>query len=95
VANGRSVTSVDDERVRVTTWTFDDGQDTGPHRHEYDYVVVPVTGGAFEVVESDGGSRKMTQEPATPYLGREGTEHNVINRSGRAAVFVEIELKPV
>jgi quercetin dioxygenase-like cupin family protein len=93
VATGRSVTSVDDERVRVTTWTFDDGQDTGPHRHEYDYVVVPVSGGTFEVVESDGGSRQMVQKPAAPYIGREGTEHNVINRSGREAVFVEVELK--
>jgi quercetin dioxygenase-like cupin family protein len=93
VATGQSVTSVDDERVRVTTWAFDDGQDTGFHRHEYDYIVVPVTGGTFEVVQPDGAAREMTQEPAASYSGREGTEHNVINRSGRQAVFVEIELK--
>jgi quercetin dioxygenase-like cupin family protein len=85
--------STDDDRVRITTWTFEDGEDTGDHRHEYDYVVVPVTGGTFEVIEADGTTREMIQQVALAYRGREGTEHNVVNRSGRTAVFVEIELK--
>ncbi|HTX08846.1 MAG TPA: hypothetical protein VME22_09555 [Solirubrobacteraceae bacterium] len=85
--------SADDDRVRITTWTFQDGQDTGHHQHEYDYIVVPISGGTFEVTEPDGTTRAMTQQSAVAYLGRAGTEHNVINRSGRAAVFVEIELK--
>jgi quercetin dioxygenase-like cupin family protein len=89
----RSETSTDDDRLRITTWTFEDGEDTGHHRHQFDYVVVPVTGGAFEITEPDGGTREMTQEAAHAYQGRAGTEHNVINRSGRTAVFVEIELK--
>jgi quercetin dioxygenase-like cupin family protein len=89
----RSDTSADDERVRVTTWTFEDGEDTGHHRHEYDYIVVPVTGGTFEITEADGSARTLTQAAAQAYLGRTGTEHNVTNRSGRTAVFVEIELK--
>jgi beta-alanine degradation protein BauB len=93
MATGRSTTSTDDDRLRIATWTFEDGEDTGPHRHEYDYVVVPVTGGTFEIVDPEGATRQMTQEVARPYLGRVGTEHNVINRSGRQAVFVEIELK--
>jgi hypothetical protein len=84
---------VDDERIRVTTWTFDDGQDTGPHRHEFDYLVVPVTGGSFEILDADGTVWERTQDAAKPYLGRAGTEHNVINRSGRSAIFVEVELK--
>jgi quercetin dioxygenase-like cupin family protein len=85
--------SADDDRVRITTWTFRDGEDTGHHRHEYDYIVVPISGGTFAVTEIDGTTRDMTQEAAVAYLGRAGTEHNVINRSGRTAVFVEIELK--
>lgn len=55
--------------------------------------MVPVTGGSFEIVAPDGASREMIQETAESYLGRAGTEHNVINRSGRRAIFVEIELK--
>jgi quercetin dioxygenase-like cupin family protein len=91
--SGRSTTSIDDTRIRITTWTFEDGQDTGPHVHEYDYIVVPVTGGTFEVVDPEGATREMTQQASGSYLGQAGTEHNVINRSGRTAVFVEIELK--
>jgi hypothetical protein len=83
----------DTDRLRITTWTFQDGEDTGHHRHEYDYIVVPVTGGTFEITEPDGTTRELTQHPAVAYLGRVGTEHNVFNRSGRTAVFVEIELK--
>jgi hypothetical protein len=89
----RSTTSADDDRVRITTWTFGDGHDTGHHRHEYDYIVVPISGGTFAITELDGTTREMTQQAAVAYLGRAGTEHNVTNRSGRAAVFVEVELK--
>jgi quercetin dioxygenase-like cupin family protein len=84
---------VDNDRVRVTKWTFQDGDETGHHRHEFDYVVVPVTGGTFVAIDNDGATSDLTQEPATPYQGRAGTEHNVINRSGRAATFVDVELK--
>lgn len=85
---------VDDERVRMTTWTFAaDGDAIGWHVHEYDYVVVPVTGGTFEVTEPGGGKRELVQLAGEPYLGSAGTEHDVVNVSGAAAVFVEVELK--
>jgi quercetin dioxygenase-like cupin family protein len=89
----RSSTSIDDDRVRVTTWTFRDGENTGHHRHEYDYVIVPISGGTFHITESNGTTKEMTQQAANAYLGRAGTEHDVINRSGDTAVFVEVELK--
>jgi beta-alanine degradation protein BauB len=89
----RPTTTVDDDRVRITTWEFGDGDGTGHHRHEYDYVVVPVTGGTFEVVNADGSTATRTQDAGVAYVGSEGTEHDVINRSGRAASFIEIELK--
>ena len=87
-------TSVDDDRVRVNVLTFEDGDETGHHVHEFDYLVVPLTGGAFLVIEADGSTRELVQEAGAPYLGKQGTEHNVINRSGRVASFVEVELKP-
>jgi quercetin dioxygenase-like cupin family protein len=89
----QSNTSIDDDRLRITTWTFEQGEDTGHHRHEYDYVIVPISGGTFLVIEPDGTTREMTQQAAVAYTGRAGTEHNVINRGGGAAVFVEVELK--
>lgn len=86
--------SADDERIRVTTWTFEAaGDNTGEHRHECDYVVVPVTGGAFTVVGLDGSERTMAQVAGEPYLGTAGTEHDVVSAADGPAVFVEIELK--
>jgi beta-alanine degradation protein BauB len=90
----RATTVVDDERVRITTLTFDAvGDATGWHVHEYDYVIVPVTGGTFEVTAPDGGKHDLTQEAGLPYLGQAGTEHDVANVGAPSAVFVEIELK--
>jgi quercetin dioxygenase-like cupin family protein len=84
----------DDDRIRVTSWTFPTvGASTGEHRHEFDYVVVPITGGTFTVISADGSVRTMTQVAGTPYLGTAGTEHEVVNATEAEAVFVEIELK--
>jgi quercetin dioxygenase-like cupin family protein len=93
MSEAESVTSIDDERIRVTTWTFPDaGASTGPHVHEHDYVVVPVTGGTFVVTGADGAVRELTQHSGIPYRGTAGTAHEVVNRGGPRAVFVEIEL---
>lgn len=86
--------TLDDDKVRVTTWTFGaDGDATGVHRHEYDYIVVPITGGTFVVTGIDGSERTMTQVAAAAYTGRRGTEHDVTNASSGQVVFVEVELK--
>lgn len=86
--------STDDDRIRVTAWTFPTaGASTGPHRHELDYVVVPVTGGRFVVTGPDGTRREMTQVAGQPYPGTAGTEHEVVNAGDGPAVFVEVELK--
>ena len=85
---------IDDQQVRVTTWTFDAAGDaTGQHVHEYDYIVVPVTGGRFTVIDSGGAKREMQQHAASPYRGTAGTAHDVINSADTSAIFVEIELK--
>jgi quercetin dioxygenase-like cupin family protein len=93
VATCQFTTTTDEDRVRVNVLTFEDGDETGDHVHEFDYVVVPVTGGTFLVIEADGSTRELVQQAGAPYVGKQGTEHNVINRSGRTATFVEIELK--
>jgi len=89
----RADVNADNADVRVTAWSFSDGDATGHHRHEYDYVVVPITDNTFEVVEDDGSVRELKQQAGVAYLGVAGTTHDVINRSGRKATFVEIELR--
>ncbi len=59
MAKARGTGGVDTDRVRVTTWTFDGaGAAIGWHRHEFDYLVVPITGGTFRVIEPDGSERR-------------------------------------
>jgi beta-alanine degradation protein BauB len=90
----QATTVVDDERLRITTWTFEvSGDATGWHVHEHDYVVVPITGGKFVVTAADGSARELVQEAAVSYLGTAGTEHDVVYAEDAPAAFVEIELK--
>lgn len=90
----RSTITIDDAQARVTTWTFEAaGDTTGRHRHKYDYVVVPVTGGTLVVTTPDGERREMTQQAGAPYRGIAGTDHTVTASSGETVCFVEIEIK--
>jgi beta-alanine degradation protein BauB len=92
VGQAESTVLVDNERVRVTTWTFAPGQATGQHRHEFDYVVVPVSGGTFTVTATDG-TTALNQRAGQAYARQAGVEHDVTNSGRQQAVFVEVELK--
>ena len=84
---------IDNERVRVTEWSFKPGEATGWHRHGYDYVVVPVTTGKLHLKEPDG-ERTIEITTGTPYFREEGVEHDVINPSDTDdVIFIEVEMK--
>jgi quercetin dioxygenase-like cupin family protein len=84
---------IDNERVRVTRWEFEPGAATGWHRHEHDYVIVPLTDGTLRLVEPDG-ERDSQLAVGAPYMRQAGVEHDVVNANEHAFAFVEIELKP-
>ena len=88
-------TFIDNERVRVTEWRFAAGAATGWHRHEMDYVVVPMAAGVLELVEPGGGRRRAELKAGVPYFRAAGVEHDVINATADEFAFVEVELKPV
>ncbi|MDQ6687039.1 MAG: cupin [Actinomycetota bacterium] len=88
----RATVIADDSRVRVTVWEFGPQTATGLHRHEFDYVVVPVSGGTFSVVAPDGSTSEMVQEAAGAYVRTAGAEHDVVNSSDGPASFVEVEI---
>lgn len=83
---------VDNERVRVTEWRFAPGHATGWHRHELDYVVVPVTAGTL-LLEDGETARENELEPGRAYYRSAGVEHDVVNAGDTEVVFVEVELK--
>jgi quercetin dioxygenase-like cupin family protein len=83
---------IDNERTRVTEWRFAGrGDNTGWHRHEYDYVVVPLFDGVLEI-ETEGGKRTTAElKNGVPYFREVGVEHDVINANAFECAFVEIE----
>ena len=84
---------IDNEKVKVTEWKFKPGQSTGWHRHEMDYVVVPVTTGKLLLKEPDG-ERTVDLIIGQPYFREEGVEHDGINPSlTDDFIFIEVEMK--
>lgn len=85
---------IDNDRVRVTEWRFKQrGDNTGWHRHGYDYVVVPLFDGQLEI---DTGGKERVIAPmrnGVPYFRNTGVEHDVINGNDFECAFVEVEIK--
>ena len=91
-AQAKPTVQIDSERVIVTEWRFEPGAETGWHRHEYDYVVVPLTDGKLQL-ETPDGQRISELKTGRSYNRGAGVEHNVINANEYEFVFIEIELK--
>lgn len=84
---------IDNATTRVTEWRFiNRGDSTGWHRHEYDYVVVPLFDGELEI-ETEGGQRtRAVLKHGVPYYRDAGVEHDVINANDFECAFIEIEV---
>ena len=83
---------IDNARTRVTEWRFAArGDNTGWHRHEYDYVVVPLFDGYLEIDTGDGELARVELRNGIPYFREVGVEHDVINANEFECAFVEIE----
>jgi quercetin dioxygenase-like cupin family protein len=83
---------VDNARVRVTEWRFAPGAHTGHHRHEYPYVVVPLTTGSLVAIATSGETSNAMRV-GEPYYRDAGVEHDVRNANPFDFAFIEIELK--
>lgn len=82
---------IDNDKVRVTEWRFGPGDNTGWHRHEFDYVVVPLFDGALEIVDGSGETSRAEMRHGIPYFRNAGVEHDVVNANDFECAFVEIE----
>ncbi len=83
---------IDNDRVIITEWRFAPGAETGWHRHEYDYIVVPLTTGKL-LLETKDGVDSAELEAGCSYFRKVGVEHNVVNANEYEFAFVETELK--
>jgi len=83
----------DDDRVRVTEWLIKPGEATGYHRHDMDYVIVPMAEGVLTIQGPDGSLTDYPISPTAPYSRAAGVEHDVINNTNSPILFIEIEIK--
>ncbi len=86
-----AIVQVKNDRMIVTEWRFQPGEDTGYHVHAHDYVVVPLTNGLLRL-EEPTGTRDVRLEAGASYARSAGVAHNVINPNDHEFRFVEVEL---
>lgn len=83
---------IENEFFRVIRWTIEPGGVIPMHRHEYEYVVVPMVTGTMYAVSPDGSEIEANLVTGESYTRPSGGEHRVENRSTeQTIVFVEVE----
>lgn len=83
---------LENEYFRVTKWTIKPEGVIPMHRHDYEYVVVPMVEDRMHVLNSDGSEIVAELVPGKSYTRPAGSEHQVENRySDSDVVFVEVE----
>tara|TARA_B100000131_G_scaffold240708_1_gene233030 strand:- start:546 stop:821 length:276 start_codon:yes stop_codon:yes gene_type:complete len=84
---------IDNDRTRVTLWSFITGEETGQHIHEFDYVIVPMSDGELKIINEDGSVSISKLEKGVCYYREKGVNHNVINNTNSSYSFIEVEIK--
>jgi quercetin dioxygenase-like cupin family protein len=84
---------IDNSDVRVTQWRLPPQSAIGFHRHDLDYVVVPMTDGEMTLTGPDGGRTIAKLTVGQSYFRKAGVEHDVGNDTATEIVFLEIEIK--
>lgn len=87
--NARCTQQIDADGIRVTRYDMEPGDHIARHRHEYDYLVIPLNDGVFEVMTDTGSSVQRTSA-GEPYQRQAGAEHELVNGES-AYSFIEIE----
>ena len=83
---------LENDLFRVTKWTIDPGGAIPMHRHDYEYVVVPLVTDTMYVTTADGSEIIAELVTGQSYTRPAGSEHTVENRGDRdPIVFVEVE----
>jgi quercetin dioxygenase-like cupin family protein len=83
----------DDARTRITQWVFAPGDQTGWHRHEWDYVTVQQSGGRLRLENADGSENYVDYRPGRTMAWTAPIEHNATNVSDEDVRVLEIEYK--
>ena len=88
-----AIIQIDNERIRVTEYSFNKNEETGFHIHQWDYVVIPQTNGQLLIIDDNEVETITTLIKGEPYYRKAGVSHNVINNGEEKLVFIELEIK--
>jgi len=91
--SANSIVHISNDRVIVTEWRFAAGANTGWHRHEHDYVIVPLKDGKLRLLEPGDVIRDVPLQHGVPYFRMAGVEHDVVNPNDGEFAFIEIEIR--
>ena len=83
---------IGNDKVKVTEWSFEVGDSTGHHIHEYNYIVVPMLDGELRIADKDNNETISKLTKGGAYYREKGVEHNVLNNNKIPYSFIEIEL---
>lgn len=78
-------------QFRTTKWTIAPGGTIPMHRHDYEYVVVPLSDNVMHVTTAEGEEIEARMQPGTAYGRPKGVEHRCDNRGDTDIVFIEVE----
>lgn len=82
---------LENEHFRVTKWTIEPGGAIPMHKHEYEYVVVPLVTDTMHVTNADGSEIVANIEHGVTYTRSAGAEHIVANPGQNTIEFIEVE----
>ena len=63
---------IDNKLVKVTKYSFMPGQETGMHKHLYDYIVTPITNGKLLLIDKNGKERDFSLIASQSYFRKAG-----------------------
>ena len=89
----KSIVHITNDRVIVTEWRFDPGANTGWHRHDHDYVIVPIEDGKLRLLEPGDVIRDVPLKANRLLFRKAGVEHDVINPNDGEFSFIEVEIR--
>lgn len=82
---------IDTGHLRVTRWEIEPGGIIPMHRHEHEYVVVPLVDAVMHVRTAAGDEVTAPIATGQSYTREAGAEHQIENRSTGRIVFIEVE----
>jgi quercetin dioxygenase-like cupin family protein len=84
---------LDNENTCITLFSIEPGEQTGWHKHEYDYVALQQSNGTLHLDNSDGTELEIDYTPGVALSVKAPVEHNAINVGVEKIIALEIEYK--